>query len=60
MVILDVKPWDDTTDLDAMEQAIRTIEIDGLVWGQARQVPIAFGLHKLEIGCVVEDEKVKS
>jgi len=43
-----------------MEQAIRTIEIDGLVWGQAQKVPLAFGLSKLEIGCVIEDEKVKS
>lgn len=58
IVVFDVRPWDDTTDLDAMEQAIRTIEIDGLLWGQARKVPVAFGISKLEIGCVIEDEKV--
>lgn len=57
-VILDVKPWDDETDMKAMEQAVRKIECDGLLWGTARLVPLAFGIHKLTISCVVEDEKV--
>jgi hypothetical protein len=62
-----------------MEKAVRTIEADGLLWGQcksiekrivyfdcylflfiAKQVPVAFGLHKLEIACVVEDDKVRN
>lgn len=33
MVILDVKPWDDETDLAAMEKHVRSVEIDGLLWG---------------------------
>lgn len=57
-VILDVKPWDDETDMKAMEQIVRKIECDGLLWGTARLVPLAFGIHKLTISCVVEDEKV--
>ena len=32
-IVLDVKPWDDETDIVAMEKAVRTIEADGLVWG---------------------------
>ena len=32
-VVLDVKPWDDETDMKALEQAVRSIEMDGLVWG---------------------------
>ena len=32
-VILDVKPWDDETDLNQMEAKVRTISCDGLVWG---------------------------
>lgn len=57
-VILDVKPWDDETDMKKMEEVVRKIECDGLLWGTARLVPLAFGIHKLTISCVVEDEKV--
>lgn len=57
-IILDVKPWDDETDMKAMEDAVRTISIDGLLWGAAKLVPLAFGIHKLQISCVVEDDKV--
>merc|ERR1712198_760437 len=32
-IMLDVKPWDDETDMKAMEDAVRTISMDGLVWG---------------------------
>lgn len=57
-IILDVKPWDDETDMKAMETQVRSIEMDGLVWGASKLVPLAFGIHKLQISCVVEDEKV--
>jgi len=59
-IILDVKPWDDETDLAEMEKHVRTIEMDGLVWGQSKLVPLAYGIKKLQISCVVEDEKVGS
>ena len=32
-VKLDVKPWDDETDMKEMENKVRGIVIDGLVWG---------------------------
>jgi elongation factor 1-delta len=57
-IILDVKPWDDETDMKAMEAKVRTIQTDGLVWGASKLVPLAFGIHKLQISCVVEDDKV--
>ncbi|XP_029044808.1 probable elongation factor 1-delta isoform X1 [Osmia bicornis bicornis] len=57
-IILDVKPWDDETDMKAMETEVRKIECDGLLWGAAKLVPLAFGIHKLQISCVVEDDKV--
>ncbi|XP_017152305.1 probable elongation factor 1-delta [Drosophila miranda] len=57
-LILDVKPWDDETDLQAMETVIRKIALDGLLWGASRLVPVAFGIKKLSISCVVEDDKV--
>lgn len=57
-VVLDIKPWDDETNLVEMEKAVRTIEMDGLVWGASKLVPIAYGVKKLQIVCVIEDEKV--
>lgn len=57
-IILDVKPWDDETDMAAMETEVRKIKTDGLLWGAAKLVPLAFGIHKLQISCVVEDDKV--
>ncbi|XP_072758838.1 probable elongation factor 1-delta isoform X3 [Anoplolepis gracilipes] len=57
-IILDVKPWDDETDMKEMENAVRKIETDGLLWGASKLVPLAFGIHKLQISCVVEDDKV--
>jgi len=57
-VVLDVKPWDDETDMQEMEKRVRTIEMDGLVWGASKLVPVGYGIKKLQIMCVVEDEKV--
>lgn len=57
-VILDIKPWDDETDMKKMEEHVRKIECDGLLWGAAKLVPLAYGIRKLQISCVVEDEKV--
>ena len=57
-ILLDVKPWDDETDLGEMEKAVRAIEKDGLLWGTAKLVPVGYGIKKLQICCVVEDDKV--
>ncbi|KAG8176902.1 hypothetical protein JTE90_000487 [Oedothorax gibbosus] len=57
-VILDVKPWDDETDMAELEKRVRTVECDGLKWGVSKLVPLAYGIKKLQIVCVVEDEKV--
>jgi len=57
-ILLDVKPWDDETDMKELEAKVRTIESDGLVWGAAKLVPVGYGIKKLQICCVVEDDKV--
>lgn len=59
-IVFDVKPWADDTDLGAMEKEIRTIAMEGLIWGAAKLVPIAYGIKKLQIGAVLEDEKVST
>ncbi|EDW37753.1 GL16653 [Drosophila persimilis] len=57
-VLLDVKPWDDETDMKDMENNVRTIEMDGLLWGASKLMPVGYGIQKLQIMCVIEDEKV--
>ncbi|KAL8819087.1 MAG: hypothetical protein Q9223_002403 [Gallowayella weberi] len=58
IVTLDVKPWDDETDMKQLEQNMRAIEVEGLVWGASKLVPVGFGIKKLQVNLVVEDEKV--
>ena len=57
-VLFDIKPWDDETDMDAMLKACKSVEMDGLVWGANKLVPVGYGINKLQLMCVVEDEKV--
>jgi len=57
-VLLDIKPWDDETDMNEMLKAAKSIEKEGLVWGASKLVPVGYGINKLQLMCVVEDEKV--
>lgn len=41
-----------------LESNMREIEMDGLTWGASKLVPLAFGIKKLQVNLVVEDEKV--
>jgi len=58
VVTLDVKPWDDETDMVALEKAVRSIEMEGLLWGASTLVAIGYGIKKLQINLVIEDELV--
>lgn len=44
--------------MKALETNLRSIEMDGLTWGASKLVPLAFGIKKLQVNLVVEDEKV--
>jgi elongation factor 1-beta len=58
VVTLEVKPWDDETDMKELEKGVRAVEMDGLVWGSSKLVPVGYGVSKLQITLVVEDDKV--
>ncbi|PYH44391.1 translation elongation factor 1 subunit beta [Aspergillus saccharolyticus JOP 1030-1] len=58
IVTLEVKPWDDETNLEELEANVRAIEKEGLVWGASKFVTVGFGIKKLQINLVVEDEKI--
>merc|ERR1712173_220501 len=57
-VLFDVKPWDEETDMNEMLKSCKSIEMEGLVWGASKLVPVGYGINKLQLMCVVEDEKV--
>ncbi|CAN0274578.1 unnamed protein product [Pylaiella littoralis] len=58
-IVFEVKPWDTETDLKELFGKICASEIEGLTWGEAHKlVPVAFGVKKLVLSCVVEDDKV--
>jgi len=57
-VVLDVKPWDDETPMEELEKCVRSIVVEGLVWGQSKLVPVGYGIKKLQIGAVVVDDLV--
>lgn len=41
-----------------LEACVRSVQLDGLVWGGSQLVPVGYGIRKLRIQCVVEDDKV--
>ena len=41
-----------------LEELVRTVQMDGLLWGQSKLLPVGYGIMKLQISCVVEDDKV--
>ena len=59
LVLFEVKPLDDTTDLDVLGARILGITGDGIYWkSEFKKEPVAFGIFKIIIGVTVEDEKV--
>lgn len=61
LIIFEVKPYEAETNLDELAKKIIAIEMDGLFWKtEYKKAPIAYGVEKLLIGCVIEDLKVSS
>ena len=61
LIIFEVKPWGEETDLDELAKMILGIEMDGLFWKtEYKKEPVAYGIYKIVIGATVEDEKVST
>jgi elongation factor 1-beta len=61
LILYDVKPYEAETDLDALAAKILAITMDGLFWkSEYKKDPIAYGVCKLVVGCVIEDAKVSA
>jgi len=57
-ILLDVKPWDDETDMKKLEDAVRSVHLEGLVWGASKLVPVGYGIKKLQIMMTIVDDLV--
>ena len=61
LIIWEVKPWGEDTDLQALADKILGIEMDGLFWKtEWKKEPVAYGIFKIVIGATVEDDKVST
>lgn len=59
-ILMDIKAWEDTVDLEGLAKKLKAIQRDGLIWGDSKLVPVAFGVKKLQQLIVIEDDKVSS
>ncbi|OQR98162.1 elongation factor 1-beta [Achlya hypogyna] len=58
-VVIEVKPWEAETDLEALAAKIKALEVNGLTWGESHKlVPVAFGIKKLLVQCIIIDDLV--
>jgi len=57
-VVLEVKVWDDTTDMKLLEEKVRAIQMEGLEWKASKLVAVGYGIKKLVISCHVVDDVV--
>ena len=39
--------------MKALEDSVRSVQMEGLVWGASKLVPIGYGIRKLQITLVV-------
>ena len=54
-----MKVYDQETNLDDLAKKILERKMEGLVWNnEPKKVDVAYGMQKLQIGCVIEDEKI--
>lgn len=58
-VVLEVKPWEAETNLEELAGKIKATTIEGLKWGEGHKlVPVAFGIKKLLVQCIIIDSMV--
>ncbi|KAL6494949.1 hypothetical protein OROGR_030868 [Orobanche gracilis] len=55
---MDIKPWDDETDMKKLEEAVRSVQMEGLHWGASKLVPVGYGIKKLQIMITIVDDLV--
>jgi len=59
-VVFNVKPAEADTDMNAIEEFVRGIQMEGLDWKASELVDLAFGVKTLKISCNIIDELVST
>ncbi|KAG5581468.1 hypothetical protein H5410_052095 [Solanum commersonii] len=57
-VLIDVKPWDDETDMKKLEEAVRSVHMELLTFGASKLVPVRYDIKKLQIMLTIVDDLV--
>lgn len=57
-VLLEVKPWDDETDMKKLEEVVRSVQMEGLLWGASKLVEVGYGIKKMVIMMTIVDDLV--
>jgi len=61
LIVWDVKPWGEDTDLDEMARLILSIKQEGLDWKtEYKKEPVAYGVFKVQIGATITDDLVST
>ena len=61
LIIWEVKPWGEDTDLQALADKILGITMDGLFWKtEWKKEPVAYGIFKIVIGATIHDDLVST
>jgi elongation factor 1-beta len=59
LIVLEVKPWEADTDLEAVWKQIISRQQEGLSWGATYKLePVAYGIKKLVLTCSIVDSLV--
>ena len=57
LMVINIKPYDEETDLKALFKKIQATQVKGCKWSETCNIcPLAYGICYLEISCVIEDE----
>ena len=57
LMVIHVKPMDDSTDLQALFKKIQATPVKGCKWSETCNIePLAFGISYIQLSCVIEDD----
>lgn len=49
---------DDETDMKKLEEAVRSVEMPGILWGAYKWIPVGYGIKKMQIMLTIVDDLV--
>lgn len=53
---LDIKPSEIDVPMDQLETGVRSIQMTGVQWGSSQLVEMCYGIHKLVIDVIIDDQ----